>query len=284
MYDRSAPSDLGSTESSNSHNFLKFLRSVAKSSLSPALWTLTATFWPFFFRVPRWTWPSDAAAIGSLLKSLKTSSTEDTPSSFATMDAARSPEKAGTSSCSDLSTSMYSAGRTSVLVDKTCPSLTNVGPNVNNRSRAKVAAAVLSSEDPFLAFSTLNAHRASAFHTSKFLLREPRPPRFSQPFSSISPSIMSAAVADLPVGPLTDDLMSRLSSPLVSSFFSSSKHSGSGSMTSHSSSTNSVTAFSIAGVTTNLSTSASTASATLASRSSVAAWSFVAVRPGRMGL
>mmetsp|Transcript_23464 Transcript_23464/g.61263 ORF Transcript_23464/g.61263 Transcript_23464/m.61263 type:complete len:201 (-) Transcript_23464:189-791(-) len=200
------------------------------------------------------------------------------------MEAALSPLNAGTSSCKDFNTSMYSAGRTSVLVDKTWPSLTNVGPNVNNLSLAKVAAAVLSSEDPFLAFRTLNAHRANAFHTSKFLLREPLPPRFSHPFSNISPSMMSAAVADLPVGPDTDDRINRLNSPLVSSFFSSSKHSGSGSMTSHSSSTNSVTAFSMAGVTTNLSTSASTASATLASRSSVAARSFVAVRPGRMGL
>ena len=46
---------------------------------------------------------------------------------------------------------MYSGGNTSVRVESTWPSLTNVGPSVRSLSRAKVAAAVLSSLVPLRA-------------------------------------------------------------------------------------------------------------------------------------
>ena len=207
--------------------------------------------------------------MGSSPKALKTSLTSSTPSSAATIALALSPPNAGTSSCRDLRTSMYSAGNTSVRVLSTCPSLTKVGPSVKSLSRANVAAAVLSSDVPLRALRTLSAQPPRARQTSMFRRIELDFPRFSHPSSSFSPSATSASSS------ADDDTtlrrMSRLSSPRVSAIFASSRHSGSGSSTSHSSSSRLDTAASIAGSTTSRSAASAAASATavvVSSRSS----------------
>mmetsp|Transcript_19514 Transcript_19514/g.58048 ORF Transcript_19514/g.58048 Transcript_19514/m.58048 type:complete len:260 (+) Transcript_19514:898-1677(+) len=247
--------------------------------------TLTATRVPFL-SVPRCTWPSEAAAMGSGENSEKISSTEAAPSSDATICFAFSPLKAGTSSCSDFSTSMYSGGNTSVRVESTWPSFTNVGPSVRSLSRAKVAAAVLSSLVPLRAFRTLKAQEARARQTSMLRRSELDLPRFSQPASSTSPSTSSMASTTV-VG--ADDrpvalLSRRRSRPRVASMAASSKHSGSGSgsSTSQDSSRMPSSAFSIAGSTTSSTTFSSSASATsTVGFSSVAAPRGLARRSGR---
>mmetsp|Transcript_17260 Transcript_17260/g.56174 ORF Transcript_17260/g.56174 Transcript_17260/m.56174 type:complete len:223 (+) Transcript_17260:1422-2090(+) len=211
--------------------------------------------------------------MGSSPKALKTSETSATPSSRATISLARAPENAGTSSWSDLSTSMYSGGSTSDRVDSTWPSLTKVGPSVSSLSRANVAAAVFSSLPCFRALSTLSAQPPRAFQTSTFRRMLLDLPRFSQPASSFSPSATSASP---PASDTTDRRMSRASRPRVSAIFSSSRHSGSGSSTAHSSLSRSSTAASIAGSTTSRSAVSFVAAAT-----AVSSFSSVVTRSGR---
>mmetsp|Transcript_22532 Transcript_22532/g.72493 ORF Transcript_22532/g.72493 Transcript_22532/m.72493 type:complete len:264 (-) Transcript_22532:2-793(-) len=138
------------------------------------------------FNVATWTCPKDAAATGSSSKSAKISDTSFTFSSSATICFARAPENAGTSSCNDFKTSTYSFSTTSVLVERTCPNFTNVGPNCSNESRAKTAAAVFSSL--VLAFNTLKTHSASFRQTPKLRRSELRWPTCSHPASNKSPS------------------------------------------------------------------------------------------------
>mmetsp|Transcript_32852 Transcript_32852/g.56166 ORF Transcript_32852/g.56166 Transcript_32852/m.56166 type:complete len:347 (-) Transcript_32852:2-1042(-) len=197
-YERSAPSDLGSNLSSSLTRTLRFFRSVSKSSLSPARCTLTATGLPLY--TARCTWPRDAAAIGVLSKESKRVSI-GAPSSASMIATALSPPKPGTLSCRSLSTSMYSLSSTSVRVEMTWPSLTNVGPRRNSPSRINSAASVFAadtaSSPPLVlpALRTLSAHLARNFHTSRVLFRADPCPRCCQPASMSSASASSSAVA-----------------------------------------------------------------------------------------
>ena len=88
--------------------------------------TLTATGWPSSSAL--YTWPSDAAAIGS--RDMPVRRRADAPSSAARMSRASSDENGGTSSCSAVSASMYLSGSRSVRTDADWPTLMKVGPSV----------------------------------------------------------------------------------------------------------------------------------------------------------
>mmetsp|Transcript_2744 Transcript_2744/g.11287 ORF Transcript_2744/g.11287 Transcript_2744/m.11287 type:complete len:307 (+) Transcript_2744:2173-3093(+) len=185
-HSRSAPSLFGSILSSRTASFFRFLRSTSKSSLRFARCTLTATSRPSF-RVARCTCPSDAAASGSSEKEEKISSI-GLPSSLATISLARDPENPGTSSWRDLRALTNSGLSTSVRVEMTCPSLTNVGPRRRRPSRTNSAAATFFSVSPLLfALSTLITLRSAKPQTSTFRLKDERAPRCSHPFSRTSP-------------------------------------------------------------------------------------------------
>mmetsp|Transcript_34702 Transcript_34702/g.70184 ORF Transcript_34702/g.70184 Transcript_34702/m.70184 type:complete len:315 (+) Transcript_34702:2296-3240(+) len=161
-----------------------------------------ATFLPLYVAV--WTCPSDAAASGSAEKSLKTSS-HGFPNSLETISLALAPLNPGTSSCNVLRTSVYSTGRTSVRVDTTWPSFTNVGPSRSKPSRIKVAASILAASisssvavpsfRSLRGLSTLKTHLRANFHTSALRRRAEELPRVSQPRSSSSPSGTSPSIS-----------------------------------------------------------------------------------------
>mmetsp|Transcript_47147 Transcript_47147/g.145204 ORF Transcript_47147/g.145204 Transcript_47147/m.145204 type:complete len:310 (-) Transcript_47147:158-1087(-) len=238
-YDRSAPSDFGSNLSSSLTSTLRFFRSVSNSSRKPARCTLTATGMPLY--TARCTCPSDAAAIGSSSNESKTSST-GAPSSLPTISIAFAPPKPGTLSCRSRSTSMYSFSSTSVRVDTTCPSLTNVGPNLKRESRMNSAAAVFAAEaasGPPLAFealSTLSAAEARNAQTSSVRFSADPCALLSHPASISSPVAASSAAVASPREKRSVRLITPTRLLTVRRYTDSSVHT-SGSSRSHDSST-----------------------------------------------
>mmetsp|Transcript_58859 Transcript_58859/g.120434 ORF Transcript_58859/g.120434 Transcript_58859/m.120434 type:complete len:217 (+) Transcript_58859:1509-2159(+) len=78
------------------------------------------------------------------------------PSSFSITATALSPEKPGTLSCRILSSSMYSFVRMSMRVDKSCPSLINVGPSSNSPWRRSLAISLRAADFSALSSTFLN--------------------------------------------------------------------------------------------------------------------------------
>ena len=243
-YERSAPSDFGSNLSSSLTSTLRFLRSVSKSSLSPARCTLTATGDPLY--TARCTCPSDAAAIGSVSNESKTSST-GLPSSCAMIALAFSPPKPGTLSCRSLSTSVYSFSSRSSRVETTCPSLTNVGPSWKSPSRinsaASVFCALISSSVrslPFRALTILRPHLPRKPKVSSVRLNAEPCALLSQPSSIRSPALDWSAgpspTTSLPGNEKRTARRMELLSRLIAPFLASSSVQISGSSTSHASS------------------------------------------------
>mmetsp|Transcript_37656 Transcript_37656/g.102227 ORF Transcript_37656/g.102227 Transcript_37656/m.102227 type:complete len:227 (-) Transcript_37656:997-1677(-) len=93
---------------------------------------------------------------------------------------------------------MYAGLITSVRVEMTCPSFTNVGPSLTKLSRMNSAAAVeatffSSGSKILLALTTFRAAAAPKRQTSTLRRSDEPEPRFSQPSSSTSPRVFSSS-------------------------------------------------------------------------------------------
>ena len=155
------PSFSGSNLSANRAKNLMFAQSTSNCSSSPSLCTLTTTSSPPSFKVALCTCAKDAAASGYRSNVANTSDMSLICNSSLTMVMARSGLNEGTSFCRVANSLITSGGRTSTLVDNSCPNLMNVGPNRSNASLKSAAsfdrAATASDDDASLNFRLFRA-------------------------------------------------------------------------------------------------------------------------------
>src|SRR5688500_987727 len=117
-------------------------RSWTICSRTPGRCTLTATRRPLR-SCARWTWPSDAAASGVGSNSAKALEMR-TPSSSATIRSTSVNENGSTLSCRRASAVKEAGGGRSGRVERSWPSLTNVGPSCSRSSARLLASATTS--------------------------------------------------------------------------------------------------------------------------------------------
>mmetsp|Transcript_31513 Transcript_31513/g.121989 ORF Transcript_31513/g.121989 Transcript_31513/m.121989 type:complete len:279 (-) Transcript_31513:570-1406(-) len=116
------------------------------------------------------------------------------PSSVSTISTAFFPSKPGTLSWSTLSSVTYSVGRTSTLVDKSCPSLMNVGPSFKSPSLRRLAFSFRMDEIFSLSFSRRSASSANNTRTKNIQISKVRNHAFDFPLLAHPTSISMASI------------------------------------------------------------------------------------------